>query len=73
MVRRGRPLGRGRGSVFAAVGVAAQADDFGVVDQSVDHRGGDDVVAEDLTQRPKGLLLVPRKADRKAPGGPPTR
>ena len=56
-----------------AVGVAVEPDDVGVVDEAVDGRGGDDVVAEDLTQRPKGLLLVPRKADRKAPGGPPTR
>ena len=43
-------------SVFEAVGVAAQADDFGVVDQAVDHRGGDDVVAEDLTPAAEGLV-----------------
>ncbi len=35
-------------SVFASVGVSAQGDDLGVVDQPVDHRGGDDVIAEDL-------------------------
>ena len=35
-------------AVFEAVGVAFERDDLGVVDESVDHRGGDDVVAEDL-------------------------
>jgi hypothetical protein len=35
-------------SVFEPVGVAAEGDDFGVVDESVDHGGGDDVVAEDF-------------------------
>jgi hypothetical protein len=30
------------------VAVAFEGDDVGVVDQPVDHRGGDDVVAEDL-------------------------
>lgn len=34
--------------VLEPVGVAAQVDDLGVVDEAVDHRGGDDVVAEDL-------------------------
>jgi hypothetical protein len=29
-----------------------------VVDEPVDHCGGDHVVAEDLAQRPKGLLDV---------------
>jgi hypothetical protein len=29
-----------------------------VVDEAVDHRGGHDVVAEDLAQRPNGLLEV---------------
>jgi hypothetical protein len=28
------------------------------VDQPVDHGGGDDVVAEDLAQRPNGVLEV---------------
>src|SRR6266508_375934 len=46
-------VGRGGGdaaevSVFESVAVAFEGDDFGVVDQPVDHGGGDDVVAEDL-------------------------
>ncbi|WP_305000127.1 hypothetical protein [Kribbella sp. VKM Ac-2571] len=40
------------------MGVAFGGDDVGVVDESVDHRGGDGVVSEDLPQRPKSLLLV---------------
>jgi hypothetical protein len=32
--------------------------DLGVVDEAVDHGGGDGLVAEDLSPRPKGLLLV---------------
>jgi hypothetical protein len=32
-------------------------DDFGVVEEAVDH-GGEDVVAETLPQLPKGLLLA---------------
>ena len=35
-------------AVFEAVAVAFEAEDLGVVDEPVDHRGGDDVVAEDL-------------------------
>jgi hypothetical protein len=35
-------------AVSEAVGVAFEGDDVGVVDEPVDHRGGDDVVAEDL-------------------------
>ena len=31
-----------------AVGVAGEGEDLGVVDEAVDHRGGDDLVAEDL-------------------------
>jgi len=34
-------------AVFESMGVAAQADDFGVVDEPVDHGGGD--VAEDFS------------------------
>ena len=46
-------VGRGGGdaaevSVFESVAVAFEGDDFGVVDQSVDHGGGHDVVAEDF-------------------------
>ena len=43
-------------SVFEAVGVAAQVEDFGVVDQAVDHCGGHDVVAEDLAPAAEGLV-----------------
>jgi hypothetical protein len=43
-------------SVFESVGVAAQVDDFGVVDETVDHGGGDDVVAEDLTPPSEGFV-----------------
>ena len=32
-----------------AVGLPGQGQDFGVVDEAVDHGGGDDLVAEDLT------------------------
>ena len=44
-------FGGGRGdasevAVFESVGVAAEVDDVGVVDEAVDHGGGDDVVAE---------------------------
>ncbi len=31
-----------------AVGVAGEGEDLGVVDEAVDHRGRDDVVAEDF-------------------------
>ena len=46
-------FGCGRGdaaevSVAEPVGVAFEGDDLGVVDEPVDHCGGDDVVAEDL-------------------------
>ncbi len=35
-------------AVFEPVAVAFEGDDFGVVDEPVDHGGGDDLVAEDL-------------------------
>jgi len=35
-------------AVFESVAVAFQRDDFGVVDEAVDHGGGDDVVGEDF-------------------------
>jgi hypothetical protein len=46
----GRSDGRGARevAVFEAVAVALEGEDLGVVDEAVDHRGGDDVVAEDL-------------------------
>jgi transposase len=43
-------------SVFEPIAVAFEGDDFGVVDESVDHGGGHDVVAEDLA--PAAELFV---------------
>ena len=40
--------GAGEVAVFEAVGVAFEREDLGVVNEPVDHRGGGDVVAEDL-------------------------
>ena len=44
--------------VFAAeaVAVAFEAEDLGVVDEPVDHRGGDDVVAEDFAPGAEWLV-----------------
>ncbi len=44
-------------SVFESVAVAFEGDDFGEVDEAVDHGCYDDV-AEDFAQRPDGLLDV---------------
>jgi hypothetical protein len=41
--------GRVDASVFQPVGGAFEGDDFGVVNDPVDHRGGDDLVAEDVS------------------------
>jgi hypothetical protein len=54
-------------AVFEPVAVAFERDDLGVVDESVDHGGGDDVVAEHFAPAiwgwlmflRVGLLLVP--------------
>ena len=43
-------------SVFEAVGVSAEVDDFGVVDEAVDHGGCDDVVAEDFSPAAEGFV-----------------
>ena len=43
-------------AVFEPVAVAFEGDDFGVVDEAVDHGGGDDVVAEDLAPAAEGLV-----------------
>jgi hypothetical protein len=43
-------------AVFESVAVALEADDLGVVDESVDHRGGDDVVAEDFAPAAEGFV-----------------
>ena len=58
MVPRWWLRGRGQVAVLEPVALAFEADDLGVVDQAVDHGRGDHVVAEDLPQRPNGLLLV---------------
>jgi hypothetical protein len=52
------PGGAGEVAVAQAVAVAFEGDDLGVVDEAVDHGGGDDVVAEISPQPLKGLLLV---------------
>ena len=43
-------------AVLEAVAVAFEADDVGVVDEAVDHGGGDGVVAEDLAPGAEGLV-----------------
>jgi len=43
-------------AVLEPVGIAFEAEDLGVVDQPVDHRGGGHVVAEDLAPRAEGLV-----------------
>ena len=35
-------------SCFGPVGLAAEGEDLGVVDETADHRGDDDVIGEDL-------------------------
>lgn len=51
-------------SVFDAVAVSFECDDFGVVHESVDHGRGYDVVAEYFAQRPKGLFDVTMRLAR---------
>ena len=43
-------------SVFEPVGVAFEGDDFGVVDEPVDHGRGDDLVAEDFAPAAEWLV-----------------
>ena len=43
-------------SVFESVGVAFEGDDFGVVDEPVDHGSGDDLVAEDFAPAAEWLV-----------------
>jgi hypothetical protein len=43
-------------SVLASVAVALEGDDFGVVDEPVDHGGGDDVVGEDFAPAAEWLV-----------------
>jgi hypothetical protein len=47
-------------SASRAVGVAGERDDFGMMNEAVDHRGGDDVVGEDLTPPAKGGWKAPK-------------
>jgi hypothetical protein len=42
--------------VFESVAVAFEGDDFGVVHESVDHGGGDDVVAEHIAPPAEDLV-----------------
>jgi hypothetical protein len=54
-------VGGGRGdaaevAVFEPVGVAFESDDFGVMDEPVDHGSGDDVVAEGLAPAAERLV-----------------
>ena len=43
-------------SVLEPVGVAFESDDFGVVDEPIDHGGGDNFVAEHLAPAAEGLV-----------------
>jgi hypothetical protein len=52
-------------AVAEPVAVALEAENFGVVDEPVDHGGGDDLVAEDLV--PAGEGLVAGDDQRRAP------
>ena len=51
-------VARAEVAVFESVAVAREGDDLGLVDELVDHGCGDHFLAEDLAQRPNGLLLV---------------
>jgi hypothetical protein len=44
-------------AVLESVGVAFEGDDVGVVDEPVNRRGGDDLVAEDLPPSAAGVGL----------------
>ena len=45
-------------ALAGAVGVAGEGEDFGVVDEAVDHRGGEVSSPKTSPQRPKGRLEV---------------
>ncbi|GAA4264301.1 hypothetical protein GCM10022255_116670 [Dactylosporangium darangshiense] len=51
-----------------AVGVAGEGEDFGVVDESVDHGGGDDVVGEGFAPSIWGWLMFAGAWLRLVPG-----
>ena len=44
-------------SVFEAVTLSFEGDDVGLVDEAVDHGGGDGVVAEDLAPAIRGWYM----------------
>lgn len=48
--------GEGQFRVLEPVAVAFERDDFGVVDDAVDHGGGDGVVAEDVAPSGEGQV-----------------
>ena len=57
-----RVLGSGGGQcvdsgVAEPVAAALEGDDFGVVDDAVDHRGGEDLVAEDVAPACEGQVV----------------
>src|SRR5579862_6065497 len=67
-------VGRGCGDaaeipVPEPVGVAFEGDDVGVVDEPVDHRGGDDLVAEDLAPPAERLVAGNDEAGSFVAGG----
>ena len=65
-------MGRGdtaQVSVFEPVGVAFEGDDLGVVDEPVDHGGGDHVVAEGLAPPAERLVAGHDEAGPLVPGG----
>jgi hypothetical protein len=43
-------------SVFDAVAVSFECDDFGVVHEAIDHGSGDDVVTEDFSPAAEGFV-----------------
>src|ERR1700751_4089077 len=54
-------VGRGggdaaEGSVFQPAGVAFEGDCLGGVDEPVDHRGGDDLIADDFSPEPERIV-----------------
>ena len=56
-------------AVFEPVAVALEGDDLGVVDEPVDHGGGDDVVAEDFAPAAEGLVAGDDQAGAFVAGG----
>src|SRR2546422_1186403 len=55
--------------VTQAVGVALQREDLGVVDEAVDHRHSDDLIAEDLTPARERLVRGDDHAGALVAGG----